>query len=104
MCKIIGTRLVNVEIYAYALQLVLMSVLNLILVILVALFLRIIPTTFAFCVYTFGGGVHLNTFPRCFTTDSCLMLGSAYLAAEINNRISLQSFIYLRCYLLNSVS
>lgn len=79
----------NVESYAYALELVLMSVLNLILVILVALFLRIIPTTLAFLAVfipfrTFGGGVHLSRFSRCFAIGSCLMLGSAYLAAKIN--------------------
>lgn len=78
----------NVEIYAYALQLVLMLVLNLTMVVLVAFFLKIIPTTLAFLAVfipfrAFGGGVHLSTFPRCIMIGSCLMLGSACLAAEI---------------------
>lgn len=92
MAKNLGNTLdseENVEIYAYALQLVLMSVFNLTLVVLAAFLLKIIPTTLAFLAVfipfrAFGGGVHLSTFPRCFSIGSFLMLGSAYLAAEVN--------------------
>jgi accessory gene regulator B len=79
----------NVEIYAYALELLFMVVLNLTLVILVALYLQFLPTTLAFLAVFIpfrglGGGVHLSTFPRCIVVGSGLMLGSAYLAAAVN--------------------
>lgn len=79
----------NVEIYAYALELLFMVILNLTLVILVAFYLQIIPTTLVFLVVFiffrgFGGGVHLSTFLRCIVVGSSLMLGSAYLAATVN--------------------
>jgi|LSQX01.2.fsa_nt_gb accessory gene regulator B len=79
----------NVEIYAYALELLFMVILNLILVILVAFYLQIIPTTLVFLVVFilfrgFGGGVHLSTFLRCIAVGSSLMLGSAYLAATVS--------------------
>ncbi len=77
----------TIEVYAYALQLVLTSVLNLILILLAAFWLKIIPTTLAFLAVfipfrSFGGGVHLNTIPRCMVVGSFLILGSAYLATE----------------------
>jgi accessory gene regulator B len=77
----------TIEVYAYALQLVLTSVLNLILILLAAFWLKIIPTTLAFLAVfipfrSFGGGVHLNTIPRCMAVGSFLILGSAYLATE----------------------
>lgn len=79
----------NVEIYAYALELLFMVILNLILVILVAFYLQIIPTTLVFLVVFilfrgFGGGVHLSAFLRCIAVGSSLMLGSAYLAATVS--------------------
>lgn len=79
----------NMEIYAYALELLFMVILNLTLVILAAFYLRIVPTTLAFLAVFipfrgFGGGVHMSTFPRCLVMGSLLMLGSAYLAARVN--------------------
>ncbi len=79
----------NVEIYAYALELLFMVVLNLTLVILAAFYLDIVPTTIAFLAVFipfrgFGGGVHMSTFPRCLVVGSGLMLGSAYFAAAVN--------------------
>lgn len=92
MAKKLGTTLgseENVEIYAYALQLVLMLVANLAVVLLAAYFLEIVATTIAFLAVflpfrAFGGGVHLSTFPRCITIGSFLMLGSGYYAAVVN--------------------
>lgn len=90
MAKNLGNTLdseENVEVYAYALQRVLTLVINLMLIFLAAFWLKIIPTTLAFLAVfipfrAFGGGVHLNTIPRCIIIGSSLMLGSAYLAAE----------------------
>lgn len=79
----------KVEIYAYALELLFMVILNLILVILVALYLQIVPTTMAFLAVFIsfrglGGGIHMSTFPRCLVVGSSLMLGSAYFASVEN--------------------
>lgn len=79
----------NVGIYAYALEILLMVILNLTLVILAAFYLEIAPTTLSFLAVFIpfrglGGGVHLSTFPRCIVIGSSLMLGSAYLAATVN--------------------
>lgn len=78
----------NIEVYAYSLQLMLISVINLVAVVLAAFLLQILPTTLAFLAVfipfrAFGGGVHLSTISRCMIIGSCLMLGSAYLAAQI---------------------
>lgn len=91
MAKRLGNTLgskVNIEVYAYALQLVLMLAVNLAVVVLVASFLEIVPTTLAFLTVflpfrAFGGGVHLSTFPRCIIVGSFLMLGSGYYAAVV---------------------
>lgn len=79
----------NIEVYAYSLQLIFISLINMILVVLAAFLLEIIPTTLAFLVVfipfrAFGGGVHLSTIPRCIIIGSSLMLGSAYIAAQKN--------------------
>lgn len=78
----------DIEIYAYALQWILMLAFNLTLVILAAYLLNIIPTTLAFLAVfmpfrAFGGGVHLSTVTRCIIIGSLLMLGSAYLSANL---------------------
>lgn len=79
----------NMEIYAYALELLFMVIINLTLVILAGFYLQIVPTTLVFLAVFipfrgFGGGVHMSTFPRCLVMGSFLMLGSAYLAAKVN--------------------
>jgi accessory gene regulator B len=77
----------EVEIYAYALKLVMMSLLTLTLVILAAYLLRIVPVVLAFLAVfwpfrAFGGGVHLSTFPRCTAVGLLITLGFGYLAAK----------------------
>jgi len=84
------------EVYAYALELLLMVLINLVLVILAAFCLQIVPTTLAFLAVFipfrgWGGGVHMSTFPRCLVVGSSLMLGSAYFASvEMMNRLPLE--------------
>lgn len=114
MAKSLGNTLQTqhqVAIYAYALELLFMVVINLTLVILAAIYLHIVPTTLAFLAVFipfrgFGGGVHMSTFPRCLVVGSSLMLGSAYLAsAEIMYEFPLEKlFVVVLMFVLISAT
>lgn len=87
LASILGTP-EKAEIYAYSLQMVLISVLNTIFLLLMALWLKILPVLLVFLMVfipfrTFGGGVHLSTLPRCIIIGALLILGSAYGADKV---------------------
>lgn len=76
------------EIYAYSLQMVLISVLNTMFLLCAALWLKILPVLIAFLIVfipfrTFGGGVHLSTLPRCIIIGALLILGPAYWVDKV---------------------
>ena len=75
----------DVDIYAYSLEVLLGTVLEIALIILLA-FLTNILTTTVICLAVFssirffGGGVHCSTYLRCLVTANFLMLGLGKLA------------------------
>lgn len=78
----------KVEIYAYSLYMIGLSLLSTVFLIFVALYLDILPALLAFLIVfipfrTFGGGVHLETLPRCLIIGTLLIIGSAYWADKV---------------------
>lgn len=92
----------QIEVYAYALEILLGTAIKLALIILLAIIFDILITTliFLFTLAIFrwlGGGVHLSTYLRCLLVGLFLVLGMGYVAAlEVDS-------LYLLCLFLISL-
>jgi len=75
----------QIAIYAYALEIILGTILKFTLIIVLALFFGVLKTSLIF-LFTFslfrwlGGGVHLNTYLGCLIVGLFLVLGMGYVA------------------------
>jgi accessory gene regulator B len=85
----------KIEVYAYGLEVLLMTLITLAIVVFIALMLGSLPTTLIFLAVfapfrSIGGGGHLSTYPRCLVFGTCLMVGLGYWAS-----ISVQPYMLL---------
>jgi len=92
----------QVEVYAYALEILLGTTLKLVLIILLATIFDILITTliFLFTLAIFrwlGGGVHLSTYLRCLLVGLSLVLGMGYVSSLEVDRL------YIVCLFLLSL-
>ncbi|CAH2213180.1 accessory gene regulator ArgB-like protein [Tepidibacter aestuarii] len=101
IAALIGKELQNdkskIDIYSYALEIIIGTILKLTLIILISFILGLLPTTLAclisFIIFRhFGGGVHLSTYNRCLTAGviTFLIMGKlAYINIQINVLITI---------------
>ncbi len=85
----------KIDVYAYGLEVLLMTLITLAIVVFIALMLGSLPTTLIFLAVfasfrSIGGGSHLSTYPRCLFFGTCLMVGLGYWAS-----VSVQPYILL---------
>jgi len=84
----------QVEVYAYALEILLGTTLKLVLIILLATIFDILITTliFLFTLAIFrwlGGGVHLSTYLRCLLVGLFIVLGMGYVSSLEVDRLDI---------------
>jgi accessory gene regulator B len=82
----LGSSNDQVEVYAYALEILLGTALKLVLIIILAIIFDILSTTlislFTLAVFRWlGGGVHLSTYLRCLLVGLFIVLGMGYVAS-----------------------
>ena len=98
----LGSSNDQVEVYAYALEILLGTALKLVLIIILAIIFDILSTTlislFTLAVFRWlGGGVHLSTYIRCLLVGLFLVLGMGYVAIlEVDS-------LYIVCLFLLSL-
>jgi len=85
----------KIDVYAYGLEVLLMTLITLAVVVCLAQMLGSVPTTLIFLAVfapfrSIGGGGHLSTYPRCLFFGTCIMVGFGYLAA-----INIEPYILL---------
>jgi accessory gene regulator B len=100
--KELGSHKDQVEVYAYALEILLGTTLKLVLIILLATIFDILITTliFLFTLAIFrwlGGGVHLSTYLRCLLVGLFIVLGMGYVSSLEVDRL------YIVCLFLLSL-
>lgn len=98
----------QIEVYAYGLEILMMSILNLMTVaILASLIGTLYPTLIFLAVFAMfrciGGGVHLGTFTRCFIFGTSMMVGLGILSSfNLGTKILVYLFIFVLISLLYS--
>ena len=93
----------QIDIYAYGLEVLLMTLITLAVVFGLAQLLGSAATTLVFLAVfapfrSIGGGSHLSTYPRCLLFGTCLMVGLGYWAG-----ISIQPYTLLGLLLLTTL-
>ncbi len=76
----------EIDVYAYGLEVLLMTLITLAVVVCLAQMLGSLPITLIFLTVfapfrSIGGGGHLSTYPRCLFLGTCIMVGLGYLAS-----------------------
>jgi len=85
----------KIDVYAYGLEVLLMTLITLAVVVCLAQMLGSLPTTLIFLAVfapfrSIGGGGHLSTYSRCLSFGTCIMVGLGYGAS-----ISIQPYTLL---------